>query len=1187
MAVCLLLGVAAAAEGEPLCQTGKILVPDKGGAGVRVTDFVSTFNAPVKAPTAAVVRWDHDALTVAFECADENVVAKSRRHDDADIWRDDCVEVFLDVGHTHKADGRWFHVIVSAAGALLDEHVGVLAHDIKGLKANVERTPAGWNAEIVIPWAGLDVRPEPGDVWGLNLNREDYDAPGQEASEYTCWSPTYGGFHNVNQWGHVVFAGPKGKTDMNAVSRKLKETHAMVKPTKGVPVWLPAPMVDMKLRQLGYIGDTVTWDEGTVLKRSSTFFSKARIENARENVRTHAWAAKLAKGVLAGADRWVRMSDDELWAVPYGPELCRSIFVSKKLGCPNCGMKIYEGRPSVYAWEFDPEKHPWKMRCPACGELFPKNDFAAFYKSGIGPDGLFHYGAADRSLLFNADRPDPDDPKHTYGVDDGRGWADVMQHPDGRPTYDIRHWWIGYYAMCYWLRRIVPAIDSLSQAYALTGETRYAHKCAVLLDRVADIYPTYHGDTQHYNNGWKRFAGSYIGASYFDLAFLTTASMAYDRIFSGIAGDKALVAFLSAKAGKHGMENPKKTVSDVRRNIERRLIIEIILHPGRGLSSNGSRDACIYAMAKMILSGRSAKQSLLEHDMPLVADPRHFHPDGSSGERAVGYDFGHITGAGANFLSHLYDYDKAFARQALEAYPNFRRAFYFMVNLRCLGRFVPQIGDAGAAGRPWNTYYHEAHAKLYDLTRDPMLAQYIHLCHRGKLDGVHAGIFSKNAAAVQKRIADDVEQHGPLAPGFVHYPDYRLAIFRSGRGAGRRAMWIKYTAEGGTSSHAHSDGMNLGIFAKGLDLVPDHGYPEFTGGWPARHEWTAHTRSHVTVLVDGERQRGARATVKALSPGEGFQFFQADGPAMYPTTKRYERTCALVDVNAGDCYVVDVFRVDGGKEHVYDFHGAEGPVASDVLATRGERTEFPGGDYKDLWTKERYPPDAPRRYYLHDGGVTARPGPGWWLDWQVKDTFDVRRAKGQVHLRLMHLSAADEVVVAVGEPAPQKDGIRSMHYLLARREAKGKAPLSSTFVSVIEPYEDERVLGPTRREPFGREGAEDVALSVDLTGGQRDIIVLPDAAKRGKVRGQASGVNVSLQGSALWVRLRGKAPAQAVLVDGRSLEIGDVEVTLPKRTDRLALRWSARGTTLTLAGRDADVAKVTAPDGTDVRRTTQ
>ncbi|HQF30937.1 MAG TPA: hypothetical protein PLJ34_05775, partial [Hyphomicrobiales bacterium] len=57
-------------------------------------------------------------------------------------------------------------------------------------------------------------------------------------------------------------------------------------------------------------------------------------------------------------------------------------------------------------------------------ELFPKNDFGALYRSGLDAQGVFDPKRADRSLLFNAEHPDANDPLHLFGVDEGEGYVE-------------------------------------------------------------------------------------------------------------------------------------------------------------------------------------------------------------------------------------------------------------------------------------------------------------------------------------------------------------------------------------------------------------------------------------------------------------------------------------------------------------------------------------------------------------------------------------------------------------------------------------------------------------------------------------------------------------------------------------------------------------------------------------------
>ncbi|MHC1765091.1 MAG: hypothetical protein AB9869_12455 [Verrucomicrobiia bacterium] len=57
----------------------------------------------------------------------------------------------------------------------------------------------------------------------------------------------------------------------------------------------------------------------------------------------------------------------------------------------------------------DPETAPSRVR--------------SAHRSGLDRHGIFNPARADRSLLFNAAHPDPHDPRHQFGVDDGEGFV--------------------------------------------------------------------------------------------------------------------------------------------------------------------------------------------------------------------------------------------------------------------------------------------------------------------------------------------------------------------------------------------------------------------------------------------------------------------------------------------------------------------------------------------------------------------------------------------------------------------------------------------------------------------------------------------------------------------------------------------------------------------------------------------
>ena len=171
------------------------------------------------------------------------------------------------------------------------------------------------------------------------------------------------------------------------------------------------------------------------------------------------------------------MSDEQLWKLMFGATLPRSWHVYSNGTCPACGKPV-----PMYDWKIDAVKEPWKLRCPHCNEAFPKNDFKKFYDSGLDEHGVFDPAKADRSLLYNTEHPGPKDPLYTFGVDDGAGYVRGNE----------RWRFIPYYLVFgQWKQVVQRGIIALSSAYQLTGDPVYAHKAAILLDRVADVYPAF------------------------------------------------------------------------------------------------------------------------------------------------------------------------------------------------------------------------------------------------------------------------------------------------------------------------------------------------------------------------------------------------------------------------------------------------------------------------------------------------------------------------------------------------------------------------------------------------------------------------------------------------------------------------------------------------------------------------
>ena len=173
-------------------------------------------------------------------------------------------------------------------------------------------------------------------------------------------------------------------------------------------------------------------------------------------------------------------------------------------------------------------------------EIFPKNDFAVYHRSGLDETGVFDPARADRSLLFHPDHPDPTDPLHTYGVDDGEGWSNG-QH---------RWRFIGAYLIYgQWKQLILGGISRCAAAYLATGEMVYAHKALLLLDRVADVYPEMDYARQGLVYETMQHGGC-VSVWHDACEEIAELALAYDAVRPALAAAAELTAFLQVKANQ-------------------------------------------------------------------------------------------------------------------------------------------------------------------------------------------------------------------------------------------------------------------------------------------------------------------------------------------------------------------------------------------------------------------------------------------------------------------------------------------------------------------------------------------------------------------------------------------------------------------------------------------------------------
>ncbi|MBT3381402.1 MAG: family 20 glycosylhydrolase, partial [Lentisphaerae bacterium] len=151
---------------------------------------------------------------VLHSAAMDKLVAEETARDAA-VWRDDCLEVFVDADHTHE---RWHQFVTNALGSQFDgtmpggeEGRGVTWNGAWQVKTRKQAD--AWTVEMAIPFEDVGGKPDVGTVWGFNVCRE---AP--STKELSMWTDTGGRFTRVQGLADLVFGKtPEGTASVESV----------------------------------------------------------------------------------------------------------------------------------------------------------------------------------------------------------------------------------------------------------------------------------------------------------------------------------------------------------------------------------------------------------------------------------------------------------------------------------------------------------------------------------------------------------------------------------------------------------------------------------------------------------------------------------------------------------------------------------------------------------------------------------------------------------------------------------------------------------------------------------------------------------------------------------------------------------------------------------------------------------
>lgn len=150
--------------------------------------------------TEVRVAFDEEHLYFAVRCHEsqmgKGVGNASGR--DANVFADDCVEIFFDANHDHFTYRQF---AVSLSGATWDgagDAAGISPEANLKWSAKTAKAADGWTAEVAIPFASLGLTQHATSTFGLNIAREE-----KPKGELSSWVPSKDKFGVPPKFGHL------------------------------------------------------------------------------------------------------------------------------------------------------------------------------------------------------------------------------------------------------------------------------------------------------------------------------------------------------------------------------------------------------------------------------------------------------------------------------------------------------------------------------------------------------------------------------------------------------------------------------------------------------------------------------------------------------------------------------------------------------------------------------------------------------------------------------------------------------------------------------------------------------------------------------------------------------------------------------------------------------------------------
>jgi len=660
-----------------------------------------------------------------------------------------------------------------------------------------------------------------------------------------------------------------------------------------------------------------------------TLYKPRQIATAKANIERYAWAQGILKSYRSGLDFALKLDRE------YFRQIVPDLTPGSTYGqvCPACvNQKCSMGETGVWQWSIS---QPDRLQCKYCKTEYPNEKYPETGRLDcprMGQSFTYYINPEQQA------HPDEDPGKYAYI------WA-------GRPI-QVSFSGVMRANKLSWALHLPLRLAKL---YALTGEVPYAERTAWILERLAEVYPQYlyhsyggcFADMEpaevaremgrnpragrfppgvichpaekmrvRFKDGWGALDAGFWGAGR-----LTTGA--------GGEGDALLsitVAYDLTRDAKYPDGQPVYS-ADMARRITDDLIlagcadmenyneINNKCAPGRALSG---------AVGILFQQPERVRRAL--EGIELLLDEC-FHFDGFCKE-SPSYSSMHLSNMGEipDLLSGYSDppgYDPPAGErlQDFNAYQHlsrYRLALQSMAQMLRPDRQMPVIGDTHA-GSGLSAQYVEILADHYGSRYARLLETALGgpLAEKGSEYALwHRDPDLKSPPAPEKGTGTDRpdRSQSPLLDLDLrteYFPGWQVGVLRSGNDASQTAFYFNgYCAHG----HRHYDTLGVIYHAYNQELVSDRGYI-----WDdPRNAWTKSTLAHNLVTVDGKSQNAKqrRSRLELFGTLPGVEVIQASADA-YAECSEYRRTCALVRLPQGDNYVVDLFRVRGGRLHQY------------------------------------------------------------------------------------------------------------------------------------------------------------------------------------------------------------------------------------------------------------------------------